>query len=131
MKKTTDYLDAARKKLDPEMSWYKFAIESGITRTALTRYNKGNRVMDVYACMVVAEILEIDPIEIITLAEKEREKDQDKKAFWVEKLEKYGQAAAVTLCAVILSFSFSFQEVNADSANNETRKNFYYVKYHK
>lgn len=98
MKKTTDYLEEARKKMGG-ISWYQFAIESGITRSALTMYNKKNRVMDNYACTIVADILGVEPMQLITLAEMEREKDKEKKEFWSEKAQKYSEKSGLcVLC---------------------------------
>ncbi|MFD2449997.1 helix-turn-helix domain-containing protein [Vogesella fluminis] len=43
-------------------------------RNSVNSYKRGERIMDDYACIVVAEYLGIDPLEIIAAANMEREK---------------------------------------------------------
>lgn len=86
--KSYQYIDLAMKKLN--MNSLNLGLYIGISRGALSAYKSGKRQMDDYACYKIAEILDIDPKEIITRSNAEREKDQEKKEFWIERSKEYG-----------------------------------------
>lgn len=90
-----EFLMAAIAKLGKNDS--QCAAHFGVTRTAMSRYRSGERIMDAQMAVKVAEVLGVDPLKIIVCCEKERAAD-DKKGFWVrqEKL-RFGAAANIFL----------------------------------
>jgi transcriptional regulator with XRE-family HTH domain len=80
--KTIEYLDQAKIKLNIT-SDNAFALKIGVTRSAINGYRHKNNKMDDYVCFKIAEILEINAEEIIAAANIEREKNEKKKAFWI------------------------------------------------
>jgi transcriptional regulator with XRE-family HTH domain len=81
MKGTLDYLNEAKARLGLE-SDYALAKHLGLTVGTVSHYVNRRRVIDPYTAAKLAEILEIDAIEIIAAAEFEREKDEQRKSFW-------------------------------------------------
>jgi len=81
MKKTTDYIEEAKIKLDIQ-SDYGLAKWLGITDSAISHYKTGKRTIDDYTAARIAEALEIDPMEVIAAANAEREKDEKRREFW-------------------------------------------------
>lgn len=76
MKKTIDYLNDALNLIDKK-SDAKKAKELGITRGALSRYISGQRIMDNYACIAVAQKLGINPMVVIATATIERDMEKE------------------------------------------------------
>ena len=101
MKKTYEYVQDALDKLG-DLSDRKKAEQLKISPQALSDYKKGNSVMDDYACIVVAEYLGIDPLEIIAAANMEREKSQVKRDFWADFRKKIGQLAVAGLVVMTM-----------------------------
>ncbi len=82
---TQEYLKAAKRKLEAKTN-AELARALGLSRPALTRYDQGEqRVIDDYTAARVAELLDIDELEVIAQANAEREKDTTKRAFWEHK----------------------------------------------
>ena len=79
MKRTIDYLDAAKEKLDLP-SDYAMSKVLGVTRAAVSRYRKGICVLDDDVCFTVARILDINPLEIVVAAHVDRAKDKETRA---------------------------------------------------
>lgn len=104
MKKTFEFLQDALEKLG-DLSDRKKAEQLKISPQALSDYKSGNRVMDDYACIVVAEYLGIDPLEIIAAANMEREKNQAKKDFWQDFRKKITQLVVGGLVITTMAFS--------------------------
>ncbi len=77
----TDYIREAEKasgaKNDSDL-----AKKLNITRSALSNYKSGARIMDDYCAMQVAGILEIDPMLVIAKANEMREKSEPRRNFW-------------------------------------------------
>lgn len=74
-----------------------------IRRQRITDYMNGTRKPDTYAAVKIALCLRRDPAEIIAILEAEGEKDEKRKAFWVDFLQhvrqagKFGMLAAVSM----------------------------------
>lgn len=81
MKTTLEYLNEAKKALEIE-SDYKFAKWLNLTHGALSHYQSGRRIIDDYAAARIAEALGIPAIEVIAIANMEREKISEKREFW-------------------------------------------------
>lgn len=75
------YLDDTKKKLGVS-SDYALAKQTGISQEAISQYRNGKRVMDDYTAAKLAEVLEIDPLEVIATANADREKDENRANFW-------------------------------------------------
>ncbi|WP_018507899.1 helix-turn-helix domain-containing protein, partial [Thiobacillus thioparus] len=79
--KTAEYLEMALTKRARGVN-AELARMLGIARSAITHYQTGHRIMDDYTASKVAEVLGIDEMELIALANAEREKDPEKRAYW-------------------------------------------------
>lgn len=102
MKNTIGYLDDAKKALNIE-SDNAMAKHLGITRSAISNYRAGSYVMDDYAAAKIAEALMIEPMEVIAAANMEREKTEDRKAYWENFYKRLGGVAASIMTIAILS----------------------------
>ena len=94
MKKTKDYLNQAIRKAG---SAYRLAEMTGISEQVLSHYKHNRRIMDDYACLKLAEVIGIDPMEIITAANIEREKREHKRKVWEEFSRRMGWAAILLI----------------------------------
>lgn len=99
MKSTIDYMDEAKRKLGIE-SDYAAAKWMRVNRATISNYRNGKRIIDDYAAAKIAEVLEIPPMEIIAVANVEREKDEEKKEYWKNFYERLGGIAASIFLAV-------------------------------
>ncbi|ERE14017.1 helix-turn-helix domain-containing protein [Pseudogulbenkiania ferrooxidans] len=81
MKKSIEYLQEAKKTIGVE-SDYAFAKALKTSQQNISRYMSGGSTMDDYHCIKVAQVLGIDPMEIIAAAQEEREKSPEKQEFW-------------------------------------------------
>lgn len=81
MNTTLEYLNAAKKALSLE-SDYALAKWMGISRHTMSGYQNGRRVIDDYAAAKIAEALNINALEVIAVANMEREKVSEKREFW-------------------------------------------------
>lgn len=81
MKKSLDYLKEAKAALGVE-SDYALAKALKTTHVNISNYMNEKSKMDDYHCIIVADVLGIDPMEIIAAAQEEREKSEEKKEFW-------------------------------------------------
>lgn len=81
MKKSVEYLIEAKGVLKCE-SDYQLAKTLKTSHVNISNYMNGKSQMDDYHCIRVAQVLGIDPMEIIAAAQEEREKSEEKKEFW-------------------------------------------------
>lgn len=84
---------------------YKLAQGLEIDRARIADFMNGKRTPDVYACVRIALILKRDPSEIIALIESETEKNEKRKAFWVDFLSRVQGTAKLFTLAVICTIS--------------------------
>ncbi|MDF0607203.1 hypothetical protein HZU77_016425 [Neisseriaceae bacterium TC5R-5] len=82
MKTAIEYLEDAEKKLGTVGNDSATARALKTTPQSIHNYKKGHSKMDDYHCIRVAQVLGIDPIEIIAAVQEEREKSSEKKEFW-------------------------------------------------
>lgn len=99
---TINYIEAAKRKLGIT-SDYAIAKELGMSKAAFSRYKTGGRVIDDYTAAKLAEVLGIEPIEVIAAANAEREKDSAKVAFW-RRLATSGKAASLASMLILGGF---------------------------
>ena len=103
MKKTTDYLNDAKKTLgiDSDYAMAKFLNVSGAT---ISRYMSGDRIIDDYAAAKIAGALGIDAMIVIAAANAEREKTVERKDYWRNFYERLGgMAASVAVAGCIVT----------------------------
>lgn len=72
---------------------YKLAQSMEINRARISAYMSGKEIPDTYACIRISLILQRNPAEIIAMVEAESEKNEKRKAFWVDFLGRVKQAA--------------------------------------
>ncbi len=78
---TLEYLDALKQK-QGLTSDYQLAKLLNLETSNMTMYRKHRRVMDDYIAARVADLLQIDKLELIAQANAEREKDVEKRTYW-------------------------------------------------
>lgn len=98
MKTSTDYLKEAIEKLGAKTD-SAAAEELRISKQAMSGYLSGERIMDDFACIMVAKVLGIDGMIVIAAAQMEREKNQARKDVWEDLLKKMGALALGGLTA--------------------------------
>jgi len=81
------YLDAVR-KLTRTGTDYAVAKLLGVSEESIARYRKGQRVMDDYAALKIAQLLGVDPHVVIAAANFDREQDATRKGEWGKHLKK-------------------------------------------
>ncbi|MEN2424904.1 hypothetical protein AA0N74_02505 [Chromobacterium vaccinii] len=82
MKTALEYLEEAEEKLGTCSNASATARALKTTPQAIHNYKSGVSKMDDYHCIRVAQVLGIDPMEIIAAAQEEREKNEEKREFW-------------------------------------------------
>ncbi|MBR8358347.1 helix-turn-helix domain-containing protein [Burkholderia vietnamiensis] len=90
MKTTIEWLDAVKARLDLP-SDYAAAKVLCVTRSAVSGYRNGRATLDDEVCLRVAEILEVDPFEVLATVKIERIKDEERRAVWARALEKFSR----------------------------------------
>lgn len=81
--KTTDYINAVKRAL--KINSLELSKRLEITSGAMSHYESGNRVIDNYAAIKLAQMLKINPLRIIVQAEIERGSKKEKvvkQHFW-------------------------------------------------
>lgn len=84
---------------------YKLAQALEIDRARISDYMSGKRTPDAYACMRIALILNRNPTEIIAIVEAESEKNEKRKAFWLDFLSHVRQAAQTGMLVLICTIT--------------------------
>lgn len=74
-------LDDAKAKLGAA-SDYALAKQTGIKKEYISLYRSGQRTPDAYACARLAEVLGIDPFELLVKVEAATEKNEDRRTYW-------------------------------------------------
>lgn len=90
MKTTIEWLDAVKARLDLP-SDYAAAKALGVTRGAVSKYRNQLSVFDEKTCIRVAEILGVDPLEVIASARVESAKDAQTRTVWTHALEIFSE----------------------------------------
>ncbi|CAE6822245.1 helix-turn-helix domain-containing protein [Paraburkholderia nemoris] len=99
MKTTVEYLDAVKAKLDLP-SDYAAAKALGVTRAAVSRYRNGIGTFDDLTAARVADVLGIEPIEVIAATNYERSTDERARAVWGAI---WGKAVGTTVASLLLA----------------------------
>lgn len=85
---TLGYLAACKKRLGIE-SDYALAKALGVTQAAVSSYRTEKSKISDDVALTVAEILGINPLEVIAAANAERAKTPEQKARWTGLMEKF------------------------------------------
>ncbi|KAB0637276.1 hypothetical protein WT34_10630 [Burkholderia stagnalis] len=101
MKTTIQYLDALKKRLDLP-SDYAAAQVLGVTRSAVSLYRNGKTVFDEGTAIRVAELLGLDPLEVISACKAEGAKDARVRRVWENAWGKATGATATAAIAVVM-----------------------------
>lgn len=72
---------------------YKLAQALKIDRARVSDYMAEKRVPDAFACVQMALVLQRDPAEIIAIVESESEKNEKRRTFWLDFLQRVRQAS--------------------------------------
>ncbi|MDO9449343.1 MAG: hypothetical protein Q7J21_02575 [Rugosibacter sp.] len=102
--KTTDYLDAAKKKLAIK-SDYELAKKMNIPNGQLPGMRTEKRAVPLSVAYWLAITLEIDPAQVVADLEAQREKNPVRREFWKSFLSRAANIAI--LLASTLAFAFS------------------------
>ena len=101
MKTTVQYLDALKKRLDLP-SDYAAAKVLGVTRAAVSAYRNGNSVFNETVAIRAAELLGLDPLEVIAACKAESAPDAHVRRVWENAWGKATGATVTTAVAVVL-----------------------------
>lgn len=85
---TLEYLAACKKRLGIE-SDYALAKALGVTQQAVSSYRTGNSKINDDVALSVAEILGINPLQVIAAVNAERAKTPAQRARWTGIMEKF------------------------------------------
>ncbi|MCD4485523.1 hypothetical protein LQR31_13685 [Chromobacterium vaccinii] len=117
MRQSVEYLRDAIEKLGVE-NHTKAAAELKISKAALSMYLSGDRIMEDFACIMVAKILGIDGMEVIAAAQMEREKNEERREIWADFRKKFGVKAGIAGLAAALTLG-SLAPSKANASNLE------------
>lgn len=116
---TRQYIDECRKVAKKERgseSDYAVAMLLGISEDAVNRYRKGERAMDNNTARRVAELLHVEPLEVIAAAEVERAKTPSDKAAWRKWIKSpKGLALVAAVAALVAIDTVLFPAVAQDT----------------
>ena len=85
---TLEYLAACKQKLGIQ-SDYALAKALKITQSTISGYRAGRSRIDDDVALTIAEILEINPLQVIADANAERAKTPEMRARWIGVMEKF------------------------------------------
>lgn len=101
MKTFIEYVDEAQKKLEMNDGAFSKHIGGGDNRTLVSGWRNRGSTPEDYYCIVIAEILNVDPLEIIAAANYSRTKDEAKKTWW----ENFSKQHVKTVVGVLLGLA--------------------------
>ena len=84
---------------------YKLAQALELHRGNMSAYMSGKRTPDSYACVRIALILKRDPAQVIAEIEADTAKNEKRKTFWLDFLQRAKQAAKLGTLAVLFTAS--------------------------
>jgi transcriptional regulator with XRE-family HTH domain len=103
MRTTRDWLAAVKAK-HGMTSDYQLSKALHVTRSAVSKAQSGRQYMDDSTAIRVAELLEIDPLEVISSVNAERAKEPRERELWERAAAAFrGTASALFLSALALA----------------------------
>lgn len=128
MKTCRDYLDDI-KRTNGITSDYALAKTLGVNRSTVSGYRASRRAFDNATALKVAEILKINPIEVIAAASAEHAKTAEEKKTWENFMKRLrGVAASFAIIGVASALLAPVGDIHA--ASIDMAKSVYYVKCH-
>jgi hypothetical protein len=112
--KSVKYLDLAIAKLGLKND-FSLSKHMGWSSGAMSLYRSGKRVMDDEACLALAMILEIDPLQIVGAACIDRAEKSGQSSLWEVFMSRTAATAASVLLASTVTLFLTAQD--ADAAN--------------
>lgn len=107
MKAISEYLDEAKEKHEIK-SDSELGRKLGGSRTSVRNWREGISKPDDYACIQLAELLCVNPLEIIAAAHAERESDPERSKWWADFSKRHGiKALSVSLISTGLGLQIS------------------------
>lgn len=94
-------LDDAKQKLGIETD-YQLWKKTGIPKSRLSDYRKGIRHLDTYACARLAEVLDLDPFELLAQVEAATEKNEERRTYWKRVAERIAAGSVAAFFVVAL-----------------------------
>lgn len=104
MSQTQQLIEQVRRKLDGATD-YKIAQVLDLPTGIMHYYVTGERAADTYACARIAEVLDLDPLEVIARVEAETARTEKKRAYWRSIFSGLRRTAHVVALCVTLAFS--------------------------
>lgn len=103
--RSTDYVDALRVKLNCR-SDYELSKRLGIAHNVIGRYRKGG-TFDNSFCVRAAELLGVEPFEVIADMELERAKTDAQREQWAKVMQRFSRIAAGLAAPALLASQHS------------------------
>ena len=82
---------------------YQLAKAMEMNRAVLNDFYREKRVPDEYACVRIAMLLQRDPAEIIAIVQADTEKNEKRKAFWADFLQRVQSSGRLFTLALIFT----------------------------
>lgn len=95
----TKVIDEAKERLGVE-SDYALAKKLEINQARISQYRKGKESLDAYACARLAEVLKMDPFELLAQVEAETEKNETRRTYWKKVAERMAAGTAASFFIV-------------------------------
>lgn len=128
MSQTQQLIEQVRQKLDGATD-YKIAKALDLPTGIMHYYVTGEREADTYACARIAEILDVDPLEVIAQVEAEAARTEKKRAYWRSLFSGLKRHAhAVALCVIAGGLTLGPPGGHAEAGPLVGSHNVYYVK---
>lgn len=105
MENVKKLLDAAKAATGAETD-YRLAKNLDLPDQRISDYYKGKRIPDEFACLKIAEALDMPLANVIAAVKAEAEKDEKRREEWRNYLKKLGGVAASVALAVCASVIF-------------------------
>jgi len=102
--KPSAYLDAVKAQLNLP-SDYELAKRLGVPNANIVGYRNGERNVPLDVAFKLAIALEMDPAAVVADLEEQREKNEERRAFWRGFLSRASTVIAVVLCTLVWNFS--------------------------
>lgn len=94
-------LDDAKSALNIDTD-YKLAKALELPNGYITLWRQGSRIPDAYACARLAEVLGINPLELIAKVEAETEKNEARRTYWKKVAERMAAGAVAGFFVIAL-----------------------------
>lgn len=128
MRTSRDYLDAVAARLGG-VSDYRVAITLGISTAAVSKWRTGSDSIGDDSAVKVAEILGIDPAEILLSSYAQKSKNAVARQSLENAIRKLGGvAAALVLCAFPIFSSSHAEAATMQASSRQAWDSLYYVK---